>query len=256
MNALVGILKKPFFVIALGFIVTAVIIGLLGVNFILPEFSALSINQQQTARLLAKDQKLAANIAQLKNLDKSDLTTYQKTLDSFFPENNDYLHFATLNEALAKQFGLTINSLTLAVASPVSATPTAGANASGSVGGGSAIAPTTSLPSTTSSGYYVLVSYKGVWSQILNLLTSLKSLDRATVGSKALFSVPDTSGQIAVSVTYFLPLSASSTVSASSDSFVSLSEKDKTFLTTLQSEISYRAKPATDPVGKNNPFVK
>lgn len=254
MKEIAAIFKKPIVVIALGLVVTLVIAGLIGFFFVLPQFNALDENQKKTADLSVKLADLTKNINAIKNIDQEEIDGYSKTLASFFPENTDYLHFATLNDRLVSAAGLKITSFTISSATRVSLPA---ATASGSTGGTPATAKQPPATSTTTdsiagSGYTVVVSYTGSFDRVENFLKNLRGLDRAVAVGQVLFN--STVANLSTNITFFLPLSASVSASASSDNLVTLSASDKVLLNNLAKSVEFTATPAENTLGKSNPF--
>lgn len=254
MSEIINIFKKPLVVIILGLLVTVAAVGSTGYFFVLPQFNSLGDNQNKTADLTAKLADLTKNINTIKSIEQGEISKYSKTLDSLFPVNSDYLHFATLNDNLASIAGLKVTSFTVSSA-PKTSVPAA--TASGSNGGTSAAvkqqaatSPTTST--AVGSGYNVVVAYTGSFDKIESLLKNLHNLDRIVGVNHITFSAA--SSDLAVSITYFLPLSSSSLVSASSDTLVTLSTSDKSLLDKLAKNIQFTAAPADNSLGKPNPF--
>ena len=180
MKEILNVFKKPAVVIVLGLVVTLAVVGSIGYFLVLPQFSSLGDNQKKTAELTAKLADLTKNINTIKSIDQGETASYSKTLNSFFPENTDYLHFATLNDNLAADTGLKITNFTMSSATKISVPA---ATASGSTGGTPVAAkqPVASSPTaspTVGAGYSVVVAYSGSFDKIESLLKNLRKLDR------------------------------------------------------------------------------
>ncbi len=259
MKELNDLIKKPLVVISLGFVITVLVVGLLGYSFLLPQFTTLGDNQKKTTDLDNKLSVLNKNIALIKSINKDDLVKYQKAINSLVPESNDYLHFANLNDQLAANVGLAVDSFTISIATtPNTASPPPSPVSTGSAPGSTATKTQTEDPAapvaavSASLGYNVVVGYSGNFTAVDALLKNLKNLDRAVGVSKIIFS---TSGsELSTSLTYFLPISVSDQGSVSSDNLVSLSSSDINLLTNLTDSTEFIAKPSAKPLGKNNPF--
>ncbi len=251
MKEIINIFKKPTVILILGLLLTFAVVGSIGYFFLLPQFNSLADNQKRTADLTTKLADLTKNINTIKSIDQGEIRGYSKTLESFFPQSADYLHFATLNDNLATVAGLKVTSFTISAATK---NPVPAATASGSNGATATRQPATS---TTSSvpvglGYDVVVSYTGSFAKIESLLRNLHNLDRAVGINHITFST--TNSDLTVSITYFLPLSSTVLASSSSDTLVTLNTKDKSFLNNLVNNVQFTALPADKSVGKLNPF--
>ena len=255
MKDLISLFKKPFVALVVGLLLTATIAGGIGYFFVLPQLNLLSENQKKTAALTDQLDTLTKNINTIQSLDQEEIAGFTKTLDNFYPEVIDSLHFATLNDSLAFTVGLKVTSFTIS-ALPKTLTPAA--SAGGSIG--------TSTPKTTTTtpipndatakttpppGYSVVVSYSGSYEKMASLFSNLHSLDRLVGVNHVTFNQVSTG--LTVSVTYFLPVSVAKS-SATSTNLVLLNAGDRSLLNTLAKSVVFTASPAHMPLGKTNPF--
>src|SRR3989304_9002864 len=262
MKKLTEILKKPLALIIGGLAVTIVISLLVATLFILPQVSDWNKAQETVVTTQSKVDSLTKNINLVRQSSGTDLEGFSELLSLFYPEEGDHLHFATLNESLAANFGVEVTSVAISAAKPLIAAastpsvgPAAGAGvaslASSSTSSKSSPQPTTKA---SSSEIYLQISYRGTYSAIEAVLSKLESLDRAAGVSKVTANQVASTGEVTVNVVYVLPLSSKGLNTASAESVASLSKADKDLLENIEKKIEFSANPSNFPLGKADPF--
>jgi hypothetical protein len=266
MKELKSLINNPLLTLFLGFLITALICGALIYLLVLPGYSSWQETNAANEQLKSKVSKVSQNTTLVKNFDEAEKDNYAKIMNIFYPEADDYLHFATLNETLAQAKGVEVTSFTTgqgktssAGASSPSIGPAAGSGAAAPVAGntpatGSTGKATTSPVPSKSSGLFVTVAYKGEFEQVEDLLASLVRLDRLVGVSALVLSKSEENSEITANVTFNLPLSAKTTTQSTSENIQLLSSKDKDQLSTIEQRILYTAVPSSNPIGKSNPF--
>lgn len=246
------ILTNTFFLLGIGLLLTVTVVIFLALYIILPSFDDYNKTKSGNDELRIRLNSLTRNLTNLSSINKNEESGFLTLMNNYYPNEADVFRFASLNEQIAADSGLTITSFSASVGAGNSSFPPGG-NASGSIGSGSNGAkPTLTLPVTN--GYSTQIFYKGNYANFLNLLGDLKKTDRLMAINKLSINPVDSSGPLSIGVNFVLPLSKESLVAASSDSFVPLSEKDRGFLNSLASDVKFRASPANAPLGKGNPF--
>ncbi len=255
MKELLSLIKKPIFAILFGFLFTALLCSLMVFGLIMPGFSSWQEGTKANKDLETKVSKVSQNITLAKGVNDSERKSYTEVMDIFYPVAADYLHFATLNENLAAQMGVSVTSFTNAQTSSSAAAakapsigPAAGSSSSSSSSAASV------APAATLSSIYVSVAYKGQFESVESFIRNLTKLDRLIGLSTMVFTKVENTNEITANATFTLPLSAKSTAASTSEDIQLLSLEDKKILEEIKSKIEFFANPADTPIGKTDPF--
>lgn len=261
MTELTSLAKKPIVVIALSLLAGFGLCALLVSLVILPGFTTWQETRSANEDLETKITKVAQNISLVKGINTQDREKFGQIMDVFYPEIADYLHFATLNEKLAKAKGVQVTSFTTGGAPSTSATaatsPSVGpAAGSTPVAGGTPNGTSTTAPirSAVSSDLFVTIAYKSQYEKLEGLLADLVKLDRLVGVSAIVFTKLENTNEVTANVTFNLPLSQKSTAASTSENIKLLTETDRQTLEALGQRIEYSAAPANNPIGKTDPF--
>lgn len=214
-------------------IMTLIVSGAIGYFLILPAFSKLSKVNQEISVEKAQADKINQSVSNLKSQDKTTLATLSATLRGLIPTEIDMLHFASLNEVIAKSVGAEISNIQLSKSIPKSA-------------------KTADTKAVQTIALSVISTYKSNFDSLLNLIRAWMQADQE-VGIKTILISGDTSGIVTYTVTYDLPTSPISTI-VTVDDQLSLSKKQIDELKAVKSKIIYTATPSAKPLGKDNPF--
>ncbi len=215
-------------------IMTLIVSGAIGYFLILPTFSELSKINQEISAEKAQADKINQSVSNLKSQDKTTLATLSATLRGLIPTQIDMLHFASLNEVIAKSVGAEISNIQLSKSIPKSAKT----------------ADTKATIQTIALS--VISTYKSNFDSLLNLIRAWMQADQE-VGIKTILISGDTSGIVTYTVTYDLPTSQNSTT-VTVDDQLTLSKKQIDELKAVKSKIIYTATPSAKPLGRDNPF--
>ncbi len=262
MKELTDLLKKPVFVVAVGLLLTVAISALLVWLVVLPGLSNWQKTQLANQELEVKVAKISQNINLVKGVNTADREEFVRVMDIFFPSVADYLHFATLNEQIAKTRGVAVTSFTTgsttsgsaAAATSPSVGPAAGSTAP--VAGNTPTSSTgaTTTPIAANSTIFVTVGYESSYENLENLLKDLTKLDRLVGVSAIVFTKVENSSLVSANVTFNLPLAQKAISEGTSDTIQLLTEADKKTLESIKTQIQYSATPASNPIGKADPF--
>jgi len=255
MSLLMKILKKPLFIIVTAALFTVGICSAVVVLFVLPQYSEMTQIQEKNKTTQTKIDLLTSNIKMIKSFAPDEIDRYTNIIESFYPEEASYLHFVTLNEELANSVGVGVTSLSISATKATGSTgkspavgPAAGAN------GGVAKSSPANKTTTSASGFYVQIAYKGDYKNVEYLLSKLENLDRAVGVNKLTLTQLESGADVSASVVFYLPTAKKGLNTASSESVIALSEKDRKFIDDLEARIEFSANPAKNKLGKDNPF--
>lgn len=229
---------KPLLInIGLGF-VTLLVCGSIGYFLILPSLTNLNKTSQEVSTEKARADRINLSVAGLRSQDKKTLATYSAMLKSLIPEQIDMLHFASLNESIAKSVGVSIESIQLSKAVAKNAVPTAGSESKGVQ-----TAPVT-----------ILASYKSNFDSLQKLIKAWLQADQE-VGIKTVQISGNASGVISYTVTYDLPTSSAVSAATIDDQY-SISKDEIAEIRKIQDNIIFTAAPSEKPLGRSNPFLQ
>src|SRR3990172_12000098 len=215
---------KPL-LINIGLIVlTLLVSGLIGYFLILPTYSQLASINQNIAAEKSNASRIDQSITFLKNQDKSTIADIARTFQGLVPEQIDMLHFASLNETIARSVGVEVLSIQISKAIPPKGTQTKTAPAPSQVS------------ALTISG-----TYKSSFDSLLRLIQAWRLADQE-VGVKSILISGVASGIISYTVTYDMPTSKPNPA-ATIDDQLSLSKKQLEELQAIKNKIIYTATP-------------
>ena len=222
--------------INIGLVIFTIVVSLsIGYFLILPVFTQLTeINQSISIEKTNAD-KIGQSIANLKSQDKSTIAEIADTFQGLVPFQIDMLHFASLNETIAKSVGVEVVGIQISKAVPLKSSKV------------KAVATPSQVSALTIAG-----TYKSNFDSLLNLIRAWEKADQE-VGIKTIQISGDASGIISYTVTYDLPTSKTSPI-ATIDDQLTLSKKQLDEMLSIKSKIIYTATPSAKPLGTSNPF--
>lgn len=218
-------------------IFTLIVAGAIGYFLILPTLTQLTTINQSMENEKRQADKIGQSISNLKNQDKVTLATLSATFKSLVPPQIDMLHFASLNESIAKSVGVDISSITISKAVSPKSSKTA-----------VAVTP------TKTAALNIVSSYKSNFDSMLNLIRAWMFADQE-VGIKTIVISGDALGIVSYTVTFDFPTSQPASAATIEDQ-LTLSKKDLEELKAVENKIVYTATPSAKPLGRDNPFTQ
>ncbi len=223
---------------------TLLIVGAIGYLLIMPTFTNLNKVEQEIKLQTAKLDKIDQAVNTLKAQDKDLLDGLARFYNTLVPENIDMLHFATLNEIVARESGAQITAISLSKGLTTTAQPQAGSTT------GAAASSTAPQSAPTS----VKVTYRSNFTSLLNMLKYWFLADQI-VGVQGLTISGEADGIITYTVSYDLPKGAI-VANSSIENPTVLTKKEIEEFQNLKKKIIYTATPSANPLGKDNPFLE
>lgn len=235
-------------VILLGSIaITLLISSSVGYFLILPTFIKNSNISQEIKTEKAKAAKIDQSLLVLRSHDKGKIADLSLFLNTFIPAEIDMLHFATLNEIVAKDAGAQITTIQLSQAKlKLSEKP---APTSSGTSTTAKPAKTTQIATPT-----ITVTYKSNFESLLKLLDYWFLADQV-VGVNDIIITGQSGGVVSYTITYEFP-KATVVTKATVDDALNLTSKQIDNLQALHQKIKYVATPSANPLGNKNPFGK
>lgn len=221
--------KLTLFIWLGGIIITVLVIFCVGYFLILPTLSKNSDINSKLELEKAKTAKIDQSLDLLKSLDKKKIASLSLFLDSFIPAEIDMLHFATLNEIVARDAGVQISTIQLTQSK----------------------LNKTAKP-TQKSSPMVTITYKSNFESLLTLLNYWFLADQI-VGVNDVVITGQSGGIVNYTISYAFPKTKAVDQATIEDS-LNLSNKQIDKLQALQEKVKYIATPSAHPLGSKNPF--